>query len=123
MTIIAGFKVQDGILLCSDTEWSGGAKAYREKIFTHNFRGGVISFAVSGHEANAKMVIQDCRDALHVQRETAYTAIELKDIIREAVHDIYVKYVDKIPKAEREIARFDLIIGLILESGHLELLS
>lgn len=50
MTIIAGFRVQDGILLCSDTEWSGGLKIYKEKIFTHPFRGGVISFAVSGDE-------------------------------------------------------------------------
>lgn len=123
MTIIAGFRVQDGILLCSDTEWSGGEKVYKEKIFTHPFRGGVIAFAVSGDEANAKMVIEDCRDALDVSRATAYTAQELKAIIRSAVHAIQERYVDKAPKAERDAARFDLIIAFMLKSGHLQLVS
>jgi 20S proteasome alpha/beta subunit len=122
VTIVAGFRVQDGILLCSDTEWSGGAKVYKEKIFTHPFRGGVISFAVSGNEANAKMVIEDCQDAL-AQRGTAYTAEELKVIVRGAVRNIQEKYVDEVPKAEKADARFDLIIGLMLESGRLQLLA
>lgn len=123
MTIIAGFRVQDGILLCSDTEWSGGSKVYKEKIFTHPFRGGMISFAVAGNEANAKMVIEDCQDALDVGREAEYTAKELKDIIRDAVLTIHERYVDSRPKAEKEDAGFQLVVAFALRSGRRQLLS
>ena len=123
VTIIAGFRVQDGILLCSDTEWSGAGKIYQQKIFSHFFRGGAIAFAVAGNEANARMVIQDCQYAIDPGRKRAYTPKELTAIVRAAVLAIQEKYVDKRPEAEKEVAWFELIIAFALKSGHRQLLA
>ena len=124
MTMIAGFRVQDGILLCSDTEWSGGTvKLYDSKIFTHPFQGGLVSFAVAGNEGNAKMVIQDCQDALVFGRSRPYTPKELKRILREAVRSIQEKYVENKSGEEKDKADFQLIISLRLKSEGMLLLS
>ena len=123
MTIIAGFRVQDGILLCSDTEWSGAGKIYQQKIFSHFFRGGAIAFAVAGNEANARMVIEDCQYAIDPGRKRAYAPQELTAIVRAAVLAIQEKYVDKRPTAEKEKAWFELIIAFALKSGHRQLLA
>lgn len=64
MTIAAGFRVRDGVLLCADTEYSGGSKIHKEKIVSHHFSGGSVAFAIAGHGVNAGMCIRDCRYAL-----------------------------------------------------------
>jgi len=123
VTIIAGFQVKDGILLCSDTEWSGGSKVYQEKIFSHFFRGGAVSFALAGSEANGKMAIQDCRAALDLGRKRSYTVKEVRAIIRRAVRSIHEGYVDSRPADEKDAARFELMVAFALKSGARELLA
>jgi len=123
VTIIAGFRVQDGILLCSDTEWSGAGKIYQQKIFSHFFRGGAIAFAVAGNEANARMAIEDCQYAIDAARKKPYTPKELTAIVREAVRATHKKYVDQRPDTEKEAAWFELIIGFALKSGYRQLLA
>ena len=65
MTIAAGFVTRDGVLLCADTQFTGGAKVYRHKIraFTLN-DGTILVFALAGHLDYAVMAIEECLEAI-----------------------------------------------------------
>lgn len=64
MTTVAGFWVKDGVLICSDTHYTGGYKIYKHKIFPGEITGESYIFAVAGHEGNAKMAIDACKDTI-----------------------------------------------------------
>lgn len=114
MTVAAGFVAQDGILLCSDTEYSGGTKIYDQKILIYPFSFCTITFAIAGHEANAKMVIRDCVADLGAMKGRR-SRKEIETVIRKAVRSIYDDYVAGAPNDhERSIARFDLLIALCM---------
>jgi 20S proteasome alpha/beta subunit len=58
MTITAGFRVVDGILLCADTLYTGGMKIYETKIFKTDLKGGYPD-----HELQlSRMVPVRCRN-------------------------------------------------------------
>jgi len=67
MTIVAGFCVRDGIVLCGDTMYRGAMKLHQSKLFgstisdsPHAAEHLSMVFAAAGHEANANMAIEDC---------------------------------------------------------------
>jgi 20S proteasome alpha/beta subunit len=113
MTIAAGFKLRDGVLLCADTEFSGGIKTHKEKIVRHYFRGGAIVFAITGNESNAGMAIRDCCYELKSDRDNPYSPKEIEHIIRTAVGSIHKQYVTK----NDPISAFEIIIAVRL-TGH-----
>ena len=65
MTIAAGFRVRDGVLLCADTLFTGqGANLYSPKMRIAEFAGGKIVFTFSGNAELAQATIERCIDDL-----------------------------------------------------------
>ena len=58
----------DGILLCADTQYTGGTKIRQSKLFDHNFGGGpdnvAMAFGLAGSETYGKLAIEECVDSL-----------------------------------------------------------
>ena len=129
MTITAGFRVQNGILLCADSMYTGASRIYQPKLFDYEFdvwssemtvNCSSIAFALSGNENYAKMAIEDCVEAVRSCARKDRTAKAITRLIRKAVKGINNEYVDTRPESEKENARFELIIGFFSpSSGHL----
>jgi hypothetical protein len=123
MTIVAGFKTVDGILLCADSQFTGGAKVNLPKLFGYSrtvSRTETVqaAFALSGHEVYAKMAIEECVEALFECDPKELTRKKARHILMGAIKSIHADYVDSRPdQIERENARFDLIIGCWLPKG------
>ena len=61
MTLIAGFRFDRGVLLCSDTQMEGAVmKTNAPKMNIVDFAGGRIAFAFAGHAKKAQAAIQAC---------------------------------------------------------------
>src|SRR5687768_1633241 len=65
MTLVAGFVLSEGILLCADTLYSDGTtKAYKDKLFGWFGKYTNVCFAISGSDVVARMVVEECMAAL-----------------------------------------------------------
>jgi len=116
VTLIAGFEVNNGVLLCSDSEYSGGTKEYKDKIFPHPFADGAVAFALSGPDSGTA-AIEECRDGLALSRSKPYPEKTVRAILREAIKSTHERYVDSRPTAEeKDGARFDLIIAVAMKN-------
>jgi hypothetical protein len=117
VTIIAGFHVQNGILLAADTMYTGGTKIHQPKLFGYSLNANTpescsLVFALAGHENYGRMAIDDCVEELLSCEPKLRTLKAVKRAFRKAVKAINDEYVDTRPDpAEKEAARFDLIIG------------
>jgi hypothetical protein len=69
MTLIAGFRFNNGVLLCSDTQMEGAViKTHGPKICTGEFPGGSFAIAYAGHAGKAQAAIDACARRLsHVK--------------------------------------------------------
>ena len=113
MTIAAGFLTTEGILLCADTQYSGGMKVDRTKIFPSRYgNDATVAFALAGSEAYGKMAIQDCQRAISRIRPDVFTLESIYESIRATITQIHERYVDTRPEAERGGARFELLIAV-----------
>jgi 20S proteasome alpha/beta subunit len=121
MTIAAGFGLREGILLCSDTQYTGDMKIQDHKIFGGDFGPGKIAITFAGPENYGKFAIQECMDAIGSKSDKSLRGVI--SAIRTTVKRIYEEYIDSRPEPERYDARFRLIIGLWHEVSGLHLLS
>src|SRR5690242_20519606 len=85
MTIAAGFVARNGVLLCTDSLYSGGIRTHGRKIFTHPLDHGVVSFALAGHEPFAKKAIEDCKSFLDQNRDSHTSIASIKAAIEVIV--------------------------------------
>src|SRR5580704_6415925 len=61
MTLIAGFRFDNGVLLCSDTQMEGAViKTNGPKLCHGEFPGGRFSIAYAGHAGKAQAAIDAC---------------------------------------------------------------
>src|SRR5664280_653767 len=100
MTIAAGFRVHNGILVCADSQYSDGArKVFKPKVFRYDARKPsdcAVIFALSGSEANAVAGIEDCIEAIKTHGGPhAFSAI--RRIFRETINEVHMQYVDSRP--------------------------
>jgi hypothetical protein len=119
MTIAAGFWVHNGVLLCSDTMYTGAMKIHQEKIFPGTVSGkGACScaFVLAGHEGFGKMAIQDCMDAIHDIPGENRNFRTVKAALRTTIKAINDEYVDTRQPPERDAARFELLVAFWLAS-------
>ena len=115
MTIAIGFKVDDGVLLCADTQYMSNSKVYDPKVFTlpaEAPRGASFAFALAGHEENARMAIEDCIQAIRECPENKRTLTQIKTLLRRAIRGIWDAYVRTSSDPQNDDStRFELIIG------------
>lgn len=110
MTIAAGFVARDGVLLCTDSQYSSGVKVNGRKIFTFQLDDAVISFAIAGHEPFAKNAVFNCKDVLEANRGAHASISSIKAIVDQVVRDTYETLVEA-TKLEDD-PRFQLIIAI-----------
>jgi hypothetical protein len=110
MTIAAGFVVADGILLCADTLWSdGNTKEYRDKIFSWDGKHSAVCMAVAGNSDNARLVVDECREALGHSKKHRLTIQDVLGIIRPIIRAEYDNHVDSRLYEERMNAAFSIL--------------
>jgi hypothetical protein len=112
MTMAAGFVARDGVLLCTDSLYSGGVRVYGRKIFTHPLEAGVISFALAGHEPFAKRAIEDSKDDLDRNPNAHGSLVSIKARVESVLKTTWENFVDARPIEEREGSRFQLLIAI-----------
>jgi 20S proteasome alpha/beta subunit len=116
MTIAAGFWVSDGVLLCADTQYTGGMRVYENKIFGLTLSGkGACSvhIALAGHDGTCKMAVEDCFEAIEGIPAGHRNYATVKGKIRSAVkalHDGYAK-----TNANK---RFQLMVALWMKADN-----
>jgi hypothetical protein len=96
MTIAAGFRCLDGILLCSDSQFTGADKEFRDKIITHFDGRSHIAFAFSGDEDYARSAIEDCIGKID-ESPLDNTPQAIKACIRETISDMSIQYRNHYP--------------------------
>jgi hypothetical protein len=64
MTIAAGFRCRDGLLLCADSQFSGADKGHPDKVTSRPFGAVTVAFAMSGDEDYARTAIYDSYEAV-----------------------------------------------------------
>jgi 20S proteasome alpha/beta subunit len=117
MTIVAGFRVKDGVVLCSDTQYTGAAKIYQKKLFHLPIGTDHYVFGLAGHEPNGKMAIDECEDALSDLKPGEHTTRRMKNVLRCAVKPVIDDYVLARPAYEREVLEFSLLVGCHAADG------
>ncbi len=121
MTIVAGFRVQDGVLLCADTMYSGLMKIHQQKIFPVTFADAEpkehFAFALSGSEAYGKMAIDECTEALHDLGSKGRTLRNVKSTLRKTIKHINDSYIYSRPEHERTSLEFQFVIAAFLPKG------
>jgi hypothetical protein len=99
MTIAAGFACHDGVLLCSDSQFTGADKEFRDKIVTHFDGQANVAFAFSGDEDYARGAIEDCVEEIEELPLNGRTTKSLKECIRKTVSIMSAEYRSHYPNS------------------------
>jgi len=116
MTIAAGFRFAEGILICADTEISYGAelKTRGSKVFPYSFRNSdtKLIFTFSGDVAYSKMCIQGMARAVAVLVPKAWSVAGIYDALKDELFRFHGKYIFTHPRHQYgDGPQVNLIIG------------
>lgn len=92
MTITAGFKVQNGILLCADTKYTSASKSYATKIFKQELDGGNVAFALAGTEDCSLMLIQACQRAISDSASFLASTEQIEEVISKTLRRLFKEH-------------------------------
>jgi 20S proteasome alpha/beta subunit len=93
MTIAAGFKINDGILLCADTRLTGGIKLERSKLESFPIGDDVnVALAFAGDDFLMWNAIDDCRDKLLAKDADVSSLPKIKQLVRDALRPLSQEY-------------------------------
>jgi len=93
MTIAAGFRCIDGVLLCADSQYMGWEKSQGDKIFSKLVSASTsVAFSISGDVDYAKTAVEDSFDAVLSLPLEKLTFKEVKRAIRGAIKNILNEY-------------------------------
>jgi len=118
VTIAAGFKFKDGILLCADREITEGISKFSEvKVFGEQVGSNVsLAFTLAGAMDYAEMAIQEIIAVVKSSHLTTHAAIW--GTIRDKVHDIYSESIGILPEMQRAESQFNLLVAVWAEGSH-----
>jgi len=104
MTIAAGFRCSDGIVLCADSQITApdGTKYNAQKVFSYSSSDVDVVFAFAGVEVFSKMCIERLS-----KRVLASTASEVAEALRDEALSIHQTYA---PQATASTTEYDLDI-------------
>jgi 20S proteasome alpha/beta subunit len=112
MTIAAGFVANDGVVLCTDSLYSGGIKVHGKKIFPMQLDGGAVAFALAGHEPFAKRAIEECFAFLGQNPDSQRSVRGIKTLVEAALKRFHEEFVFTRPVGERESVWFNLLVAI-----------
>jgi 20S proteasome alpha/beta subunit len=102
MTIAAGFRFADGILICADTEISHGSelKTRGSKIFPYRSKrsDNKLVFTFSGDVAHSKMCIQGMARAVAALPPDRWGVAGVYDALKDELYNFHHQYIFKHPR-------------------------
>jgi len=102
MTVAAGFRFADGVLICADTEITHGAELKEKgtKVFPYSFKksGNKAIFTFSGDVFASKQCIQAMARAVAALPPNRWSSEELFTCLSESLHAFHHKYIFKHPQ-------------------------
>ena len=95
MTIAAGFRTRDGIVICADRLVSGRmTKVHENKIRTGDYGFGSVVFAISGHSEFGLATINKCERMLRkFDPEVEPGHADIADVIEDVLEQEYRRHV------------------------------
>lgn len=113
MTIAAGFRFENGILLCADTQWTGKAKTEATKIFTIRHRAATLILALTGREIFAKRAVEHISANILSLADADLTKSKMQDQIELALREIFSGHVYNHPDwGTNDTPNFSFVIGI-----------
>ena len=85
MTIAAGFVCRDGILLCTDSQYTAYDKTNKDKIFMRPYGRGSVSFAFVGDESYGKTAIDEGMLAVRALPDEHQSVWDIRKSLRRAM--------------------------------------
>ncbi len=121
MTLIAGFKCSDGIVLAADTEESTNYTRGRvRKILEHHApTGAVIAIAGAGHAPLIDTATEQIFEA--IDTVAASTLTELRALIRKRLLRLHRLEIARYPTSDPQETVIDLLYGVRAADGELAL--
>ncbi len=118
MTIAAGYKCLDGIVICADSEVSSDFDKYEEsKIFTMtSVTAPTVVFAGAGWMEFIKMAVSKIK----MTAQFAANANEIEEIVERVIMQVHRQHIRYYPSASKPY--FSLLVG-IKDGGDLRLLQ
>ena len=94
MTLLAGFVTQEGVVLCSDSQFSSPEEAgYRAKIISGMLPGGgFLSMALCGDEDYGKDAIETCFEVIGRQTPEKRGVSSVREAVRRVLTKILNEY-------------------------------
>jgi hypothetical protein len=122
MTIVAGFRCHDGLVLCADTEHSDGfSKFQRRKIRSFVDQDCVIRFAGAGHSDYIDMTTEKIMSRLPAKGKSIQA---IKDSFEEVVLDIQTHHIQPFFDMHDQYRPQVRLLAIIrLTTGELELIK
>src|SRR5579864_2414280 len=116
MTIAAGFRFADGLLLCADTQITHASymKLSNSKIIPINFAsngGSKAVFAITGSVPYCHMAVEHCRRELASNQPEKMSSSEMMMSIEEALEGFCQDHLWKHPQFERGEINVQMLIG------------
>jgi hypothetical protein len=111
MTIAAGFVAKDGVVLCTDSLYTGGIKVNGKKIFPLQLNGGAVAFALAGNEPFAKRAIEQCCKLLDDNPDLQGSVSGIKATVEAALKDFHEQFVFTRPADSRAGVAFNLLVA------------
>jgi 20S proteasome alpha/beta subunit len=109
VTIAAGFRFADGVLLCADTQitYQGIAKVSGTKILPFEFKsnGLKVVFSFSGNVSYAKRGIQQCVRKIAKLQAPNISREDVENAISDSLNDYFQKLIYKHPLIKWWVAR------------------
>jgi 20S proteasome alpha/beta subunit len=116
MTIAAGFRFSDGLLLCADTQLTvpnymklGGSKIVPIDFVSNG--GSKVVFAITGTIAYAHMAIEHCRRGLAAQAPDKMTSADIMMTIEDALEGFCQDHLYKHSAFERGEITVQMLVG------------
>jgi hypothetical protein len=113
VTIAAGFRFENAILLCADTQYTSSTKTHETKIFPIKHGAATVILALTGRQIFAKRAIERIKEGIEAIPENELSKGKLQDAIEVALRYIYNNHVYTHPDWGTDDAPdFDFVIGL-----------
>lgn len=117
MTIAAGFRFADGLLLCADTQITSPSymKLNDPKIVAIDFvsnGGSKAAFALTGTMAYCRMAVEHCRRKLAERAPNQMSSLEMMVAIEEALEGFCQDHLYKHPAFERGEIQVQMLVGM-----------
>ena len=112
MTIAAGFRYDNGLLLCADTQYTSQIKFRGSKILPKSYSDGSKSvFVIIGNPRYARMCVNVVEDTISDLEKDERTISKMQQMVISAVRDLHQGHIFKHPRRDDIAVQFLIAIS------------